>query len=68
MTNYGPVKNKDLWQALLGGFERWEDRGMKTKFWRIPRECNTEADRFAKEVAASGDLVQEFGDILGVLV
>lgn len=68
MTNYGPVKNKDVWQALLGEFERWADGGMKIKFWRIPREWNTEADRTAKEAATSSGRTQKFGDIGGVLV
>lgn len=67
-TNYGPVKNKDLWQALLGEFERWEDRGLRIKFWRIPREWNSEADSAAKEAAASADRIREFGDTFDVLV
>lgn len=62
-----PVKNKDLWKCLLGEVERWDERGMRIQFWRIPREWNTEADQHAK-VAASKDASQKFGDISGVLV
>ncbi|KAI3144228.1 hypothetical protein CBS147326_1232 [Penicillium roqueforti] len=62
-----PVKNKDLWQCLLGEMERWDDRGMRIQFWRIPRELNTEADELAK-LAADKDGPQEFEDIKGVLV
>lgn len=62
-----PVKNKDLWQCLLGEVERWDERGMRIQFWRIPREWNTEADQHAK-VAANEDAPQRFNDILGVLV
>lgn len=68
-TNYGPVKNKDLWQALLGEFERWEDGGLKIKFWRIPREWNTEADCAAKAAAASNNRPpREFSKICSILV
>lgn len=62
-----PVKNKDLWQCLLGEVERWDDRGMRIQFWRIPREWNTEADEHAK-VAANEGAPQSFGDICGVPV
>ena len=62
-----PVKNKDLWQALLGEAERlWED-GVTIRLWRIPRELNTAADERAKE-AAIEDEVDEFADASGVLV
>jgi ribonuclease HI len=62
-----PVKNKDLWECLLGEVERWNEEGMRIQFWRIPREWNTEADQHAK-VAATKSASQEFGDIHGVLV
>lgn len=44
------VKNRDPWEALLGEVERWREQGLFIKFWKIPREMNTEADRAAKEV------------------
>ncbi|KAJ5405637.1 hypothetical protein N7465_006921 [Penicillium sp. CMV-2018d] len=62
-----PVKNKDLWQCLLGEVERWDEEGMRIQFWRIPREWNTEADEHAK-VAANEGAPQSFGDICGFLV
>ena len=62
-----PVKNKDLWECLLGEMERWDERGMRIQFWRIPREWNTEADQHAK-VAATESASREFQDVLGVLV
>jgi ribonuclease HI len=63
-----PVKNKDLWQTLLGETERWSDRGLKIKFWKIPREWNTEADRWAKDAAANETCSDNFSDLSGVLV
>ena len=62
------VKNKDLWQTLLGEIERWFDEDLKIKFWRIPREWNTEADRWAKDVAANESCPEKFSTISGVLV
>ncbi|KAJ4253903.1 hypothetical protein NW762_010301 [Fusarium torreyae] len=62
----GQVKNKDLWEALLGEMERWDTYGMKIQFWRIPREWNVDADVKAKEAAGRND-VEEWGDVLGVL-
>ena len=32
------VKNKDLWEVLLGDVERLNDIGAAVRFWRIPRE------------------------------
>lgn len=62
-----PVKNKDLWEALLGEAERWSDIGLDVKFWRIPRELNTLADQRAKE-AATGDDVKDYSDRVGFFV
>lgn len=47
------VKNKDLWQVLLGESERYDRFRFKIKYWRIPRESNTEADRLAKQAASA---------------
>ncbi|CAM1508906.1 Fc.00g026450.m01.CDS01 [Cosmosporella sp. VM-42] len=61
------VKNKDLWEILLGEFERWKDEGLSIQFWKIPREWNATADAAAKK-AASGDAVsEEWMDVLGLL-
>ncbi|KAF5979787.1 ribonuclease H [Fusarium coicis] len=60
------VKNRDLWEALLGELERWNVHGMRIQFWKIPREWNIEADQLAKE-AARGANNDEFTQPLGVL-
>ncbi|KAI1073341.1 hypothetical protein LB507_011668 [Fusarium sp. FIESC RH6] len=59
------VKNRDLWEALLGELERWNVHGMRIQFWKIPREWNTEADQLAKE-AAQGANDDEFTQPMGV--
>lgn len=61
------VKNKDLWQALLGEAERFSDRDMKVVFWRILREQNTLADRHAKEAATTQE-VNTYKESMGILV
>ncbi|KAJ5133586.1 uncharacterized protein N7443_004791 [Penicillium atrosanguineum] len=43
------VKNRDLWECLLGEIEAWDDEGMEVRFWAIPREWSTCADSHAKE-------------------
>ncbi|KAI1747981.1 ribonuclease H-like protein [Xylaria castorea] len=45
------VKNKDMWEVLLGEVERWHDRGVSILFWRIPRAWNVVADTAAKKAA-----------------
>ncbi|KAJ3537251.1 hypothetical protein NM208_g6393 [Fusarium decemcellulare] len=62
------VKNKDLWEALLGEVERWDILGLKIKFWNIPRSMNGTADRAAKQVAENGADVDRYRDVKGVLV
>lgn len=47
------VKNRDLWEALLGQVEQYERHGLAIKFWRIPRVWNADADAAAKEAAAT---------------
>ncbi|PIG85502.1 hypothetical protein AARAC_011077 [Aspergillus arachidicola] len=61
------VKNRDLWQCLLGEMEKWDSNGMQVKFWRIPRDWNTDADYHARH-AASEDTRGGFRDIKGILV
>ncbi|KAK7409385.1 hypothetical protein QQX98_008447 [Neonectria punicea] len=62
------VKNKDLWEALLGEVERWDSHGLKIQFWRIPRGLNTVADRAAKQAAENMGDEHIFNDISGALV
>lgn len=59
------VKNKDLWECMLGEVERHNDSGMKVEFWRIPRELNSDADAAAK-AAAEEDETDKFMDIFGI--
>lgn len=47
-----PVKNRDLWEMLLGECERARSRNLAVQLWKIPREWNTLADQAAKEAAA----------------
>lgn len=59
------VKNKDLWEMLLGEVERWHGEGLAVQFWRIPRDWNEEADDAAK-TAATGDELDQYGDVMGI--
>ncbi|KAH8434437.1 putative ribonuclease H1 [Aspergillus melleus] len=68
MTRMGAaVKNRDLWERLLGEIERWPEHGLDIAFWRIPREWNTDADYHARH-AASQDRADAFQEVRGVLV
>ncbi|KAL2139661.1 hypothetical protein VTI28DRAFT_4886 [Corynascus sepedonium] len=62
------VKNRDLWEALLGEIERYEEEGLAVEFWRIPREWNTVADTAAKEAAANFDAPNEWAEIIGLCI
>ncbi|GKZ35741.1 hypothetical protein AbraIFM66950_006494 [Aspergillus brasiliensis] len=62
-----PVKNKDLWECLLGEVERWGDHGMQIQFWQIPKEWNTDACYYAKQAALETP-AKNFGDVSGFLV
>jgi len=56
------VKNKDLWELLLGEVERWREHGLDVALWRIPRELNALADTAAKQ-AAQREAVTKFRDV-----
>jgi ribonuclease HI len=60
------VKNKDLWQALLGEIERASDNGLAVQFWRIPREWNTVADAAAKSAAAQEATPSQWMEMIGM--
>jgi ribonuclease HI len=62
------VKNRDLWEALLGEIERYKDEGMAVEFWRIPREWNTMADAAARSGAAQEPAPSVWRDVLGMNV
>ncbi|KAL2176100.1 ribonuclease H-like domain-containing protein [Thermothelomyces heterothallicus CBS 202.75] len=61
----GGVKNRDLWEALLGEIERYRDEGMAVQFWRISREWNIVADAAAKEAAAKEEAPNEWTEVIG---
>ncbi|KAL2686895.1 hypothetical protein Neosp_004438 [[Neocosmospora] mangrovei] len=66
-SNRGDVKNRDLWEALLGEFDRLEEFGLTVEFWKIPRLLNIEADRAANRAAMEEDR-DDYGDVFGVMV
>ncbi|RSL84627.1 hypothetical protein CEP52_016391 [Fusarium oligoseptatum] len=57
------VRNKDLWELLLGDVERWKQQKVTVYFWEISREDNADADAAAKEAAQNGTTIAEFKDI-----
>ncbi|KAK2058086.1 ribonuclease H-like protein [Colletotrichum caudatum] len=63
-----PVKNRDLWEALLLDVEHLHDRGVSVRFWRIPREHNHLADTEAKRAAATMKPKKKFSNIKGMFV
>jgi ribonuclease HI len=58
------VKNKDMWELLLGETERWWVRGFRVALWKIPRERNAEADGWAKEAAVARSDEPRFRDVM----
>ena len=58
------VKNKDLWELLLGEVERWIHKGLRVFFWKIPQGLNTAADAGAKAAAEKGPAEAEFRDVV----
>lgn len=62
------VKNQDLWQLLLGEVERWQEKGLRIRFWRIPRAWNEDADNGAKMAAAKGNAPNEWAEVQGVAI
>ncbi|PWY66373.1 ribonuclease H-like protein [Aspergillus sclerotioniger CBS 115572] len=62
-----PVKNRDLWECLLGEVERWHEAGLQIQFWRIPKELNADADTYAKRGAVKNPRVK-FHDPSGTFV
>lgn len=66
-TDGGPdVKNKDLWEMLLGESEMAHGNGMVIQFWHIRREWNTLADEGAKKAAAEEDASDRYEDVRGM--
>ncbi|CAI7591243.1 unnamed protein product [Penicillium discolor] len=59
-----PIRNRDLWERLLGEVEILEEKGIRVQFWRIPKELNVKANRHAKH-AAFMERHQQFTDLAG---
>ncbi|KAG5657953.1 hypothetical protein KAF25_006904 [Fusarium avenaceum] len=57
------VKNRDLWEMLLGEVERWKSQGVDVCLLNIPREGNVSADAAAKEAARMVPDTAQFTDI-----
>lgn len=60
------VKNKDLWEMLLGECEKAHRQGLAIQFWKIPRDWNALADEGAKNAAAVEETPVEWMDCLGL--
>lgn len=60
------VKNRDLWEMLLGECEMWHEKGLAVRFWRIPREWNTVADAAAKKAAEEPETPGQWMDAMGL--
>ncbi|PPJ54374.1 hypothetical protein CBER1_07774 [Cercospora berteroae] len=67
LTDGEPVKNRDLWQALLDEVNLLASKGTEVLFWKIGREDNKEADKVAKH-GARKPLVAKYTIKLGTLV
>jgi ribonuclease HI len=57
------VRNRDLWEMLLGEVERWKNQGVDVCVLNIPREHNADADAAAKEAARTIPDTVQFTDI-----
>ncbi|KAE8450299.1 hypothetical protein EG329_006727 [Mollisiaceae sp. DMI_Dod_QoI] len=53
------AKNQDLWKLLLSETRKLRQRGVNVSFWRIARELNERADKYAK-LAAQNEEIQGF--------
>lgn len=56
-----PIQNQDLWELLLGEFERFHEARLKFKFWNISREAIALVDDAARKACQEGD-VPNFSD------
>jgi ribonuclease HI len=62
------VKNRDLWEALLGECEKAHSNGLAIKFWKIPREWNQIADEKAKNAAAAAEAPVLWSECFGIAI
>lgn len=58
------VKNRDLWELLLGEVERLAARGFRVHLWNISRGLNAAADKLAKAAANMARAEPQFRDVV----
>ncbi|KAI4592074.1 hypothetical protein KJ359_011949 [Pestalotiopsis sp. 9143b] len=51
-----PIQNQDLWELLLGEFERFREARLRFQFWRVSREAIALVDDAAKKACEEGDV------------
>lgn len=66
-STWADVKNRDLWEMLLGEVERYKQKGLDIHFWRIPREWNSIADAAAKKGADGGESAEKWMEVIGIM-
>ncbi|KAF7195449.1 Ribonuclease H [Pseudocercospora fuligena] len=67
-TEHGqPVKDRDMWEALLDFINDSAERGLKISFWKIASEYNEDATQAAIEAAINGRPWGEFTPISGIM-
>ncbi|KAI1384829.1 ribonuclease H-like protein [Hypoxylon trugodes] len=62
------VKNKDLWEMLLGEVEKANEERLSVRFWKIPREYNIVADVAAKAAASEGNVPDRWVETVGIAI
>ncbi|KAI6777840.1 uncharacterized protein J7T54_000549 [Emericellopsis cladophorae] len=60
------VKNRDLWEALLGEAVRAHESGLNIALWHISRELNTVVDAAAKGAAEKHCAPEAWLEIMGL--
>ncbi|RGP69217.1 ribonuclease h [Fusarium longipes] len=63
LANGDDVKNRDLWEILLGEVERLDDQSVSVRLLCIPQENNIFADEAAKTAARTEQDMENFTDI-----
>lgn len=61
-----PVKDRDLWEAILGEVERLQCLGKTVKFWKIPRKWNRVADAASRAAAKTKPCPNSWEDVGGM--
>lgn len=70
-VRHTPVKNRDLWEMLLGELEKLDHGGLAVKFWRIGRTANAAAVGLAGKGAMEPErevYTQVHGTVIGNII